>query len=138
MGAFAFGLAFLGTSSVAVAVAGTANGSSTSHTIGGRVFTGYSTVITNPSAGWARAVENVYGNYLPAGWYGAAARLYTSSGTLVVNGTVAYSSVQTTTHSAYTGLRTVPGSYYGQGTFYGWNGSNYIPIVTPRSPNQTL
>lgn len=73
----------------------------------------------------------------PAGWYGAKARLYNDSDTLVKWTDFFYSSASDYYYSMATGNYTVRGNYYSYGISQSWTGSAYHGHATWTSPKQT-
>ncbi|GIO27094.1 hypothetical protein [Ornithinibacillus bavariensis] len=111
----------------------------------GHNYSNYSGITTGSTSGrlyanaWTRAQTNPITNEVPAGYLGARARMYNSSGTLVASTSFIYSSTKTnilnSDFASYT--PTKGSSYYSQGATQAYNGNGYTTYTTFASPSQT-
>ena len=123
---------------VVPAFAGTAYSSYSYFTDGGYGYRNRAIVTTNTYGAVARTLIGSYPVVTrPAGWYGALARLYNDSGTLVKSNGYIYSSSACVETEIWTSPYTVRDSYKSQGVSKSWTGSAYVGHATWSSPYQT-
>lgn len=123
---------------VVPAFAGTAYSSYSYFTDGGYGYRNQAIVTTDANGADAGTYIGSYPQVTrPAGWYGALARLYNDSGTLVKQAGYNYSPTAGLGMALYTANYAVHDNYKSYGVSKSWNGSAYIGHATWSSPYQT-
>lgn len=74
----------------------------------------------------------------PAGYMGAQARLYTSSGTLKYSSSMVYNDSPVINVYAYSARTTSSGYFYAQSKVSFYNGNGYTSYIANRSPNASV
>lgn len=74
----------------------------------------------------------------PAGYMGAQARLYTSSGTLMYSSSMVYNDSPVINVYAYSARTTSSGYFYAQSKVSFYNGNGYTSYIANRSPNASV
>ena len=118
------------------AQAGTADSTIGLFTVYGVNYTNQATIYTTPGSANASTLITTASGTVPAGWMGARARLFNSSGVLIQEGQTSYTPVKAAGYGVST-IRSATGTWYSYGVTYSWNGNGYSAYYTFRSPNQS-
>lgn len=116
---------------VSAAQAGESLGSYTKRTVGSYSYNDRAAVNTDSTAGWAYTDIYTTGYVsVPAGYMGAMAQLFASSGALCCSTTAVYNSSSASTLSVGTGRYIGPSGFYSMGIATYYNGSSYNNYLT--------
>lgn len=124
------------------ATAGTATSAESAYSVGGRGYNNQAKIVTNTTgsagAGTALAYTSVstQTGSVPAGYMGARARMFNSSGTLLQQSGITYNSANNVSYMSVNTYRSGHGVRQSWGVTWGWNGSSYGAFYTFKSPFQ--
>lgn len=139
-GAFFAGL--LLTAAPLAATAGTATSAESAYSVGGRAYNNQAKIVTSTTgaggagSAFAYTIVSTQSGSVPAGFMGARARMFNSSGTPLQESAIKYNSGDNTSYMSVQTSRTGHGVRQSWGVTWGWNGSSYGAFYTFKSPYQ--
>ncbi|GAA5037617.1 hypothetical protein GCM10025738_25890 [Microbacterium fluvii] len=129
-------LGFVAAMCTTSAYSGTANSSWGYYSLNGQNYKNQAVVETTPSTNSITGATNILTNEtacIPSGWAGARARIFNSSGALIIQSDIRYNSGCALSHANLI-YYTAAGAWYSYGVTWAWSGSSYNAFYTFKSP----
>ena len=120
------------------ASAGTATGAPRYYTVNGISYMSGAAVMTSPGKVSAMVEAGSTNKSIPAGWVGAYAKIYSSSGALKCSSGWKYNSGSLPKNTGQVAFcdKNLTGAYYSDGATRAWDGDSYKTYGANRSPSQ--